>query len=258
MSTWNTSLWGGTLPGGSSGGTGPLLVSDLIYEAFRAARVLGRAGTGYSTDQRNDAFRILNAMLDAWQIERLMVYRIAREIFTLVASQTSYTVGPDGDVDLTYRPVRLAACGVISSDTELPVAVLTQQKYQESPHKSLTGSLPDEVYYDPTPTLGTLYFLPIPTEANQVTLYPWISVQGFETPDEAVVLPPGYRQAIVYNLAVELAAWFPRSDMQPAAYDLARQYKARIKSFNAPRLEMRCDEALVSRSAYDIRSGRYF
>jgi hypothetical protein len=66
-----------------------------------------------------------------------------------------------------------------------------------------------------------------------------------------VVVPPGYEEAIISNLAVRLALGFGKPVGQELAM-LASQSKASIQSLNTPRLRLRTDPALRGR-----RSGLY-
>jgi hypothetical protein len=55
-----------------------LLVSDILYAAYRIAGILGAAGRGYSTEEESEGLKVLNSMIDSWKAERLMVYAILR------------------------------------------------------------------------------------------------------------------------------------------------------------------------------------
>src|SRR5690242_5956509 len=78
---------------------------DLIKSALRLAGVLGTGETP-SAAEGQDALVILNQMLDSWNAERLMIYTVARQVFSLVANKQAYTLGSGGDFD-TPRPPKI-------------------------------------------------------------------------------------------------------------------------------------------------------
>ena len=83
-------------------------VKDLIYAGFRIAGVLANAGRNFleSGSHYQDAFAILNAMLDSWNTERLTVFSIKQHDQNLVPLQQTYTIGPGGDWNAP-RPSRI-------------------------------------------------------------------------------------------------------------------------------------------------------
>jgi len=258
---WNQGLFGG--PGGSvSAGT---LVSDLIYVALRLAGVLTVPGRQYGQAEQADAFNALNAMLDTWATERLMVPYIIRSVQTLSAGKQDYTIGISNTATpadfVMVRPSRIEAASILNmtnpaSPLELPMDSLTVERWQGTALKTVTSSIPPKFYYEAAYPLGILHLLHIPAVANSVALYIWSVVPQFQTPNDTVLLPPGYLRALQYNLAVELAVRFPGARMKQATEDIAVSSKAAIKSLNSPILEMRCDPAVLSGGGtFDILIG---
>jgi hypothetical protein len=70
---------------------------DIIKGSLRS---IGAIGTGESpdADTANDAFAMLNDMLDMWSNERMMVFCIQEVIHELVANTYIYTIGSGGDI----------------------------------------------------------------------------------------------------------------------------------------------------------------
>jgi hypothetical protein len=64
-------------------------------------------------------------------------------------------------------------------------------------------------------------------------LFFWQLVPYFLTPDDQVLLPPGYEDALVLNLAVRLAPHFQRR-IDPTLRQDARESLMRLESINAP------------------------
>ena len=192
----------------------------------------------------------LNDMMDSWQIERLMIYSINRQVFTLNSLQNSYTVGPGGDIDIP-RPVVIDRIGIINLSNanqplELPLRVLTDAEWLLRPVKAITSTLPQEVYDDGGYPLRTLFLWAVPSVPVGIALYLRALLGKFIDLATDYEFPPGYSDAIKWNLAVRISPEFG-GFLPPTLPALALEAKARIKALNTPSLDLRCDEALVGR-----------
>ena len=192
----------------------------------------------------------LHDMLDAWMIERLMLWAIQRLVFPLTAGKQSYTVGPGGDFNIP-RPVKIDRMGILSfansaQPMELPIVYLTVADWNRVPVKNIQSSLPVEVWDDGDFPLRTMNFWAIPNGAIPVSavLYVWAQLQQFVDLSTDYQFPPGYTECLKYNLAYRLSAEFG-GFMPPILPGLALEAKARIKALNTPLLDLRCDDALV-------------
>lgn len=253
--SWNASLFGG--PGVTVG-------SDILYPAMRLIRLI-RQGHGPQTEIITEALAALNALIDSWNTERLTIPAVLRNVFTLTASQQSYTIGPSGDFLVSSRPSKIEKAGLIdinanaSQPLESPLNVLTLNLWKAISIKNQTSTHPQDLWYDQSLSVGngTVYFWPIPTVVNQVALYLWQTLLQFQAVEDAFAMQPGYLRALQYNLAVELAPRFENAVLSQPVVDTAKEAKAKIKSLNRPPLELRCDPALTSALRYDWRTGEY-
>ena len=201
---------------------------DLIRSSLRLIGQLG-PGRGPNGSEIIDALYVLNSMLDAWSIEHLMVYTIDRGLYPLTGA-SSYTIGPGGNFNAS-RPVRIenAALMYPGSPYEMPARVYTQQEWELSGGPA--GYQEPGVFYDNGYPLATIYVRPPKTPATQLALYSWQALKQVTDEEASVIFPPGYADAIRYNLAVRCCPeWgkMPRPDVA----DMAIQSKAAIKSFN--------------------------
>lgn len=74
---------------------------DIIKRSLRAIGAFS-PGETISPADANDAFEMLNDMLDQWSNEHLMVYYQNEVILELVGSQYIYTIGPGGMVGSSF------------------------------------------------------------------------------------------------------------------------------------------------------------
>jgi hypothetical protein len=196
---------------------------------MRLIGVLSKGETLSSSDAA-DGLEALNAMLDSWRNERMMAYAIKDESLTLVATQSSYTIGTGGDLSTT-RPVRIEGAYVRSSDIDYPVEMLDAKQWAAIEDKTSTSDWPDYAYYQPTMSTGTLYVYPVPTAGNTLHVLTWTPFTAFALAD-TVTLPPGYEEAMATNLAPRLAPEYGVS-VSAEVVAMARDSKANIKRVNS-------------------------
>jgi hypothetical protein len=206
---------------------------------------------------------VLQAMINAWATMRLTIYFVTRSIHTLVTGQQDYTIGTGGDFDQA-RPIWVQGVSIISNNNpsqplELPIEVLSTQEWQLTvPIKRVFSALPTKVYYDNDFPLATFSYWPIPNVTTlQTVLYLPQALTGFAAIDTSYTFPPGYEEAIVYDLARRMAPEWQRPTNQDVVV-LATESMARIKRANIRIQELVFDQALNHRrGTWDWRTGQY-
>lgn len=255
------------------------VLDQIVYPAFRIAGILLGPGFGSSPEQQQDALDILNAMVDGWRTQRMLVFHVARQVFNVVAGQGSYYIGEGAPDWNTERPTRIEMASLVQivtpsePPTDLPLAILTPVDWFSVRVKTIQSSTPQYLYYEPTlqapgnQQWGTVWLWPVPQIANKIALGLWQTVGQFENVEAEVNLPPGYLKALQYNLAIELAMrpWLSQAakqPMSPMAVAEARTTLDWVKNANRPHmdLEMRCESALQgfeNRGRWDITSNQW-
>lgn len=238
---------------------------ELIYSALRFIGVL-RPGQTAAPESYTDGLTMLNGMVDQWQIERLMIFTIARNTFSLTAAQQVYTLGTGGNWNIA-RPARIERMGCILAGTqpiEIPMRKISIQQWaQEFPVKAVTSPIPLAFYEDGANPLINVTLWPVPAAStNTVALYSWSPLQSFADLDTNYQFPPGYDLALRFNLGEILWPMFVINNkgggngMQlQMVQKMAMEAKAKVKSLNTPVLDMRCDPQLVGRSGFDWNTG---
>lgn len=234
-----------------------MTVKTLIYHSMRLSRITKMAGREANTYEFADALQTLNAMLDAWNTERLWIPRISRDEYALEAGKASYTLGPDGDWNAA-RPHRVENAGLIIDGREHQLnGPLTKDEWAGVFHKALTGN-PEDFYDDRAFPAARIHFHPVPQTAYTVALYVWDQLLKFGSVDDTVVFPAGaYEMAVRYGLAVELAAANPENNISPLVLTKAAEYKAAVKRVNNVPYLMANDAPGVCRGDFDIFAGDY-
>lgn len=188
----------------------PTTPGDLINLALKTANVLGVGQTAMAEDI-NDCFNLLNMMVAQWQRRRYMVYQLI-DVAKQATGQQSYTVGPGGDFDIP-RPSKLEfAYFKQNASTPLPVdypleILRAREDYSRISIKTL-NAFPQFAFYDAGNPLGNLYVWPIPNSQYEIHIVVMQQIQQFTNLSDQIVLPPEYKAALMWNLAMELYPFY--------------------------------------------------
>lgn len=210
----------------------------LVTEALREARIIAKDETP-SDDEAASTLTVLNRMLDSWSVENIMVYAQVEESFAISAGDGSYTIGAGGDFN-TARPTRITDAWVRDSngyDTGLDVIGIG--RYGGIRAKSLQG-IPSVLNYTPSYPLATIRLSNVPQNAATLFLVSDKQLTQFASLNTAYAFPPGYKEAIVTNLAVRRcisAGKTPRDDLK----DIAISSKDAVRRVNLPEVVMTYD-----------------
>jgi hypothetical protein len=178
---------------------------------------------------------VAQALIDGWNIQGLNVFQLTNYQHSLTGAKQSYTMGPTGDFP-TVRPVRIEAAGIIRAGVRTRLDILNSKQWAEELSRSATDILPQKLYNDnsfDSSGRTTLYFLPIPSDANcTADLFIWSALSTAFALADPVNIPPGYLKAIQYNLAIDLA---PAFSHQPDALtvQIAAASMQAIRDLNA-------------------------
>jgi hypothetical protein len=236
---FNAAVFGGGTPPGPVIHVG----NGLLYPALRKAGVTLGPGRTPSPAQFQDAIDELNRLTGSLNCDRLNIYANQRIEFPLIAGQKTYTIGqdPTGQTTADFnapRPQGIEAANVIypsgGSDIRYPLALLSVLQWSKIQLQDVGGTIPQALYNDRAYPLSTLYLYGQPGTAATLELFYWILIPVFQSVSDVVLLPPGYEDALVLNLAVRLAPHFQKVLDQNVRED-ARISLMRLESLNAPR-----------------------
>lgn len=238
--------------------------NDIITDALTRIGVYAPGET--ITDQ--DAQRclsIMNDMLDQWSNENLSCYQILEQSVALTSGKSQYSIGSAGDVNVT-RPLKLvegpgAAYIQDSNGNNFSLTVVSRDKWNLIGNRSssVTSNIPDTLFYDPQFPLGLLNFWPQPNAGGFTAFWDsYLQFVDFSALTTALSLPPGYKDAIQKNLAVEIWPDFKTGEIPQLIVMMADKAKATVKRTNIRSVEAVYDPELVSRAlpTFNIYSGR--
>ena len=238
---------------------------DMIQEALELLGVLAE-GEEVSAAQISNSLRTLNYMVDSWNTEKLIIWALVRNTFTLTASTNPHELAAGSGVLDAPRPVRIEQgtaflTGGQLGTSEVELEVLLQDQFEREYDSSLSG-IPATLYYEPSMPLAKLWFDVKPDAAYTLVLYLEKMLQQVLVSDvnTQLDLPPGYAKAISNNLAVELGPKYGRQ-ANPAIIVAANEAKARIKRLNMKPINIVFDVELQTMaggiSLADFEAGRF-
>ena len=180
----------------------------------------------------------LNNMLAEWNAQGLAVFSIVKESFLLTANTGDYEIGPDASAPFNVtRPEKIEAWAVYDtsggSNGGKPVDAATFAKGADD--RALSAAMVTMLNYDAAFPDGQIHLYPKPN-GGYLELWVWeqfTAISDFAA--TALLFPPGYLKAIVYNLAVDLAPLFGRQ-IDPGVQAIANSTKQTLGATNISEL----------------------
>lgn len=223
-------------------------VNNLIKRTLRKINVY-QPGEDITPEDFTDCLEELNAMLDSWSNNSLIAPTKTRISEVLVASQASYTIGTGGDLNVA-RPSRIEHAFVRDGGgNDCALTEIGLGQYNSIGLKTSTG-LPSQYYFENSSPLAKVYLYPVPDSSYTLYMDAWYQFTRYVANDE-IVLPLGYEDAIVYNLALRVALDNGKV-VSPTVERLAESSLSRLKDVNA------LDIPIIStfpRSSFNVISG---
>lgn len=211
------------------------------------------AGEAPESSEAVDALAEGNRMLSSWSNEGLLIFAINQETpVTLVAGDATYTLGAAGDI--VNRPQEIVGAFIRDGSTDYPLDLLTHDEFIAIRDKSVQSDYPNSLYDDGGYPQRTVTLYPVPSAAKSLVLFTHRALTAITDLSTSVSMPPGYDDALVYNLAVRLAPEYGKavSDVVAAT---AIETKAGLKRSNTKPALLRCDDAIVTRKIFNIFTG---
>lgn len=207
-------------------------VLQLITDALSDIGAIA-IGEPVPSAEADSALRALVQMVEQWNSEGMMVYNTEINVFNLVVGQSSYTVGTGGNFNIPRPAQVLAAYNRDVRGIDYPIYVTTNfQEYSEITYKTIQSPLINVLYDNQDVPLKSLYVFPVPSSTDY-TLVLWTTgaIDAGTQLSDTITLPPGYLQALEFNLAVTLSPRYGKAVTQDLGM-LAMTTKAQIKRVN--------------------------
>lgn len=196
---------------------------NIIKKSMQKVGILTKTEAP-SADEANDALQELNAMLATWSNESMFAYARVLENFPLTGA-ASYTIGPSQTFNTT-RPIYIISAYLRQANIDYHVELISDEAYDTLTTKSDQGLSYYLNYSNGYPT-GTIKLYPVADSSYTLFIRSEKPLGSF-TLHQDVDYPPGWEDAIVYNLAVRLAPEYGQQ-ADPLILELADQTKASVQ-----------------------------
>lgn len=229
---------------------------QIINLAAKDAGILG-VGQALSAEDIADYFRRLNNLVRQWNLKRWLIWHL-RDLSLVSTGAQSYTIGPQGDFNISVRPDKLAdGCFLrqlvdTGQPVDYPLEILqSYEDYNHLPLKNLT-SFSYYVFLDTSWPLGRVYVYPISSSAiYEIHLLVKDVLEQFDTPSQVLALGDEYASGLEYELAIRMCA----ATGQAASDDLkglARDALQTIRTSNYQIARLRMPAGLIRQGIYNI------
>lgn len=211
----------------------------IVNRALRLIHQLSR-GASPPSEESDAVLVALNSMIDAWNLDRSLIYTLREESLTLSATVASYTIGADGSPTLnTTRPVEIHKAWIVDNSISYDVDPMTEEEYAGLASKALAGDWPDRFLHRPSYPNATIIVYPVPNATRTMKLLTRTPLTALALSD-TLAAPRGYERAFAFNLAVELAPEY-ETTASPDVQKIASQSLQAIKRQATPPARARTD-----------------
>lgn len=174
---------------------------ELVTTSMKQAGIL-TGGETPTAEEVTDGLAMMNRMLASWSNDSLMIYARTFENFPLLGGVGDYTIGPGADFD-TIRPMHIIDAFVRQDTLDYWLSIIPDEQYDAISYKNI-DSIPQVINYTAQFPQATLRIYPKPQASFTLYLRSEKQLVSFTLNDE-VSLPPGWEDALIYNLAIRLA-----------------------------------------------------
>jgi hypothetical protein len=215
----------------SSPGLGSITAQQIIN---RAAEIIGYKDPDESlssTDSTN-FLGVLNDMLDGWNSQRLFIVNVGEVVQNV--SGSPITIGPGGTINVT-RPINIEDGSFIRlNDADFQITWIQQIEYNSIIVKDTPGNVVRYGYYQQSTPVGEIYLWPVPSTSVELHLQLQTQLVEFADLTTGYTLAQGYKKALTYSLAEEIAPGRRTLDPKVERIALAARKAIRRNNVDVP------------------------
>jgi hypothetical protein len=209
---WDSILWDQNAFGGNLSGMQCMPCRQVLYIAFREARILLRPQAQNSQNELLDGLIFLNQQVDYWAARACYAWTTTFTQWTITPGHQPHLIGPNlvaPDFAVNQRPVRLVSASLILTDTnppvDMPMNIRDNKWWAAQRVKSIQSTIPTDLYYEPDVPNGQIWLWPIPTTGYGLRLEGAVVLQQFQSLTDCFIAPQAYLAAVTLTLAEELS-----------------------------------------------------
>ena len=194
------------------------VASTVVNDALKEIHVLAEGDTPSAT-MADDALRALNRLMELMSNNQSFAF-YPNLVQRALTGESSFTVGPTGNV-ATSRPISIESAFVVRDGISYPVRVVDNQLWDGLVYPATTGANTAYIWYEAQMPDGIVHVWPL---CSGCTLNMRVVnlVTSFATLATTLILPPGYEECLMSNLAVRLAPQYPAGILSPITVQAAK------------------------------------
>lgn len=196
-----------------------MTLKDVLYIAARSAFHVMRSGSHLNQSELNDGLMLSNQLLDQWSARKPYSFSDNNVQYQLTSGHQPHLIGPalnppDFATPPTsggVRPVRFELSGaslVLPSNVDIPLNMRDGDWWNNQRVKSITSSVPTDLYYSPDWPNGELWLWPVPSVGYGLRLRLRAMMGPFVAITDTFSAPPAYLKAFTLSLAEEMCEWW--------------------------------------------------
>jgi len=198
-----------------------MTATTMITRALRLLRIVFNPGQTAGPQELAEGLITANDMLDEWSTQRANIFNVGTAAYPLTTAVGSYLIGPAQTINAP-RPLRIERAGILVANpngtgtVRFPLSLLSEREWDALPNKTIkTSPVPTDLYIDNAWPYANINLSPIPTfssgTAPKLELSTWSQLTDFPDLTTDETFPPGYEEALTFNLAVRLVPAFGRN-----------------------------------------------
>ena len=190
---------------------------QIIVSALRKLGVVEPADTSATIDANiiTNSAQALNLMIKQWMTDGIKLWTIVELTLPMVASQTTYVIGPIGPDLVTDKPLKLIQGWIRNTSVtpyiDTPLQILSKQEYNTLGSKFSTG-IANSIFLDPGVTSSSVYLYLTPNSFTATSYSVHLVVQrplyDISSSTSVPDFPNEWMNALVWGLADQLAIEF--------------------------------------------------
>jgi len=151
----------------------------------------------------------LNQQVDYWAARGCYSWTTTFTNWTLTPGHQPHLIGPNlsaPDFAVNQRPVGIRSASLIlDSDVDVPINIRDNAWWAQQRVKSITSTIPTDLYYEPDVSVGQLWLWPVPDVGYGLRLEGMVTLQQFQSLTDCFIAPQAYLAAVTLTLAEELS-----------------------------------------------------
>lgn len=201
------------------------------------------AGQSVASEDSTLCLESLNSIVDAWGVQNLTAHALVTLEVSLLAGVSEVTLSP--------RQVRIEGGFTRVGSIDYPLRIVSREEFDLIGVKDIDSVAPVWGLYEPEQSAGALFLYPQAQEACTLHLTIQERIDEFADLSTDYSLPQGFKRALTYNLAVEIAPDF-KTEASPSVF---REAINSLKAIKRARVRVPVLETFTPVLDYNIEAG---